>query len=315
MFQPASALEETVRLKALLMGRAGIGKTNVAVTTCPRPVGVILCEGDTALAYPRTVLRDDEGLSQKQMDEVLKFQKVDSWDSMMKAVVEARAAAEAGEIQTVVVDPLNFFADRLIDQCFQWYKTKEGNEDGRKAHPECAKRLRQLCHQLIYALPCHVIVVSHYLDVGDAAKKGGPDKVPLLPNQESRSVVHGMFPHKIWMDLDPNGQRIFVMTPNGFTGPGVRGYRGAESMTADFGGLMRALSLPGAPEPGGKPAFVKPRPNGQHAPAAHAPVHAPAPVAARPSPQAARPAPAARPASPPPRGPATPNRTQPTTRR
>ncbi len=303
MFQPASALEETMRVKALLMGRAGIGKTGVAVLTSPRPVAVILCEGDSALAYPLAVLRDEEGLSQKQIDEVLRFQKVDSWDTMMKAVAETRAVAEAGEIQTLVVDPLNFFADRLIDQCFLWHKTKDGNEDGRKAHPECAKRLRQLCHQLIYSLSCNVIVVSHYLDVGDAAKKGGPDKVPLLPNQESRSVVHGMFPHKLWMDLDPEGRRIFVMTPQGFTGPGVRGYRGASQIPADIGGLMSALNLPGS-------AKV----NGQHAPARPAPV-APATPARPPTPvarpaQQARPAPPARQASPPLRGPTKPNQPQ-----
>jgi hypothetical protein len=191
---------------------------------------------------------------------------------MMKAVQEARAAAEAGDIKTLVVDPLNFWADRLMDQCNVWHKTKEGNEDGRKAHPECTKRLRQLCYQLL-GLPCHVIVVTHYLDVGDAAKRGGPDKVPMLPNKEARSVVHGMFPHKLWMQFDDKGERIFVMTPQGFTGPGVRGYRGASTIPASIQGLMRELSLPGAEEEEERPA---PKAVAAPAPKPTAPISRPA---------------------------------------
>lgn len=244
-FQPASALEKTVYLKALMMGPAGAGKTTIACCTSPRPVGVILCEDDTALNYPRVSLRDDEGMSAKDIDKVLLFTKVGNWEQMMAAVQTARAAAEAGDIKTLVVDPLNFWADRLLDQCQKWHLTKEGNEDGRKAHPELTKRLRQLTYQLL-GLPCHVVVVSHYMDVGDAAKRGGPDKVPMLPNKESRAVVHGMFPHKLWMQISEAGKRVFIMTPQGFTGPGVRGYKGASEIEADIGTLMSALSLPGA---------------------------------------------------------------------
>lgn len=279
MFQPASTLEKTVRLKALLMGRGGVGKSTVAITTCPRPVGAILCEGDTALDYPYSVLRDDEGLSTAQIDKVLKYTRVSDWDSMIKAVAAARELAEKGEIETLVVDPLNFFADRLIDQCFVWHKTKEGNEDGRKAHPECAKRLRQICYQLVNSLPCHVIVVSHFLDVGDAAKKGGPDKVPLLPNQEARAIVHGMFPHKLWMEMQ-EGKRVFVMTPEGYAGPGVRGYRGASTLPADIGTLMSALRLPGADEISDVARRAL-KSNGNSTSKASAPKPAPAPTRAQ----------------------------------
>ena len=248
-FQPASALEKTVRVKALLLGSPGIGKTTVAVCTAPRPVGVILCEGDTALDYARVAMREDEGLSDKEIDKALVYLRVDSWDSMLKALADARAAAESGEIKSLVVDPLNFWADRLMDQCTKWTMTKDGNEDGRKAHPDLTKKMRQIVYQLL-GLPCHTIVVSHYMDVGDAAKRGGPDKVPMLPNKEARAVVHGMFPHKLWMQFNQEGtKRVFVMTPQGATGPGVRGYRGASEIPADIGALMTALSIPGAPTP------------------------------------------------------------------
>lgn len=246
-FEPASKLEDTVRVKALLLGSPGIGKSTAVVCTAPRPVAVILCEGDTALDYARISMREDEGLSNKEIDKVLSFTRTDTWDSMMKAVQEARVAAEAGLIQTLVIDPLNFWADRLMDQAIGWTKTKDGNEDGRRAHPECTKRLRQLTYQLM-ALPCHVVVISHYMDVGDAAKRGGPDKVPMLPNKEARAIVHGMFPHKLWMQLNDKNERIFVTTPQGSTGPGVRGYRGASEIPADIGVLMDKLSIPGAPK-------------------------------------------------------------------
>jgi len=247
-FQPASALEKTVRVKALLLGSAGIGKTTVAVCTVPRPVGVLLCESDSSLDYARVAMREDEGLSERDIDKVLSFQSVGTYESMLKAVQEARVAADAGEIASLVVDPFNFWADRLTDQAFGWTKTKDGNEDGRRAHPEATKRARQIIYQLLN-LPCHVVVVSHYMDVGDAAKRGGPDKVPMLPNKEMRAIVHGMFPHKLWMQMNDQGQRVFVTTPQGATGPGVRGYRGASEIPADFAVLMDKLSIPGAFRP------------------------------------------------------------------
>lgn len=242
-FQPASQLEKTVRVKALLLGAPGIGKTGAACLTSPRPVAVILCETDTALDYVRVSLREDEGLSDKEIDKVLTFVRVDSWDSMMKAVAEVRADAESGAVRTLVVDPLNFWADRLMDQCTVWTKTKDGNEDGRRAHPECTKRMRQLTYQLM-ALPCHTVVVSHYMDVGDAAKRGGLDKVPMLPNKEARAIVHGMFPHKLWMEMNEKKERVFITTPQGSTGPGVRGMRNASEIPADIGVLMEKLSIP-----------------------------------------------------------------------
>jgi hypothetical protein len=246
-FQPASTLEKTVRIKALLLGAPGVGKTTVAVCTMPRPVAVILCESDTALDYPRVSMRDDEGMSEKEIDRALIYQRASDWESMLKAIQEVRAEAEKGAIQTLVVDPLSFWCDRLMDQCFKWTLTSDGKEDGRRAHPELTRRTRQIAYQLL-ALPCHVVVVSHHIDVGDAAKRGGPDKVPMLPNKEVRGLIHGMFPHKLWMQFNPDGKRIFVTTPNGSTGPGVRGLKGSSEIPADFGDLMARLSIPGASE-------------------------------------------------------------------
>src|SRR5271168_1033798 len=105
-FQPASTLEKTVRVKALLLGSPGIGKTSVAVCSMPRPVAVMLCEGDTALDYARISMREDEGMSDKEIDKVLSYVKVDSWDSMNRGLADTRAGADSGEIESLVVDPL-----------------------------------------------------------------------------------------------------------------------------------------------------------------------------------------------------------------
>lgn len=277
---PASDLEKTIFLKVILLGPSGVGKTTAALDM-PPPIRVILCETDSALDYPLACWKA-EGKSQAEINKILSCDRATSWKTMMEAVAAARADAEAGKIKTVVVDPLNFFADRLIDEAMIWTKTKEGNEDGRRAHPECTKRLRQLTYQLL-GLPCHMIVISHYMDVGDAPKRGGPDKVPLLPNKEARAIVHGMFPHKLWMEMQ-EGRRVFVTTPQGFAGPGVRGYRGAETIDASFALLMEALSIPTANKTT-KVAFAA-RPNG----AATAARQNGAP--ARPAPAATRPAPA-----------------------
>jgi hypothetical protein len=305
-FRPASSLEDTVKLRALLMGPAGAGKTSVAVLTAPRPVGVILCETDSALDYPRVHMREVEGLNAKEIDKQLKFMKVSSWETMQQALAASRAAADAGDIKSLVVDPFNFFTDNLMDQCFKWTQTQDGKEDGRRAHPEATKRIRQIVNQLMN-VDCHVVVVSHYMDVGDAAKKGGPDKVPMLPNKEARVIVHGMFPHKLWMEMR-NGKRVFVMTPQGFTGPGVRGFRGAKEIPADIGTLMNALHLPDAPKgaaavPDADAEEEETEEGGETTPAAQAPAgaaqnghgHGRPAIPGRPSAPPPRPAPAARP--------------------
>lgn len=245
-----SSLQQSGHLKMLLLGPPKIAKTTVAVTTAPYPVRVVLCEDESALQYPLVHMRDVMGLSPAEIDKRVSYVSVGSEKEMLAATAEARADAEAGKIKTLVVDPLTFYANRLMEECFFATKSKDGNEDGRRAHPEVARRLSKLAYQWL-RLPCHTIVVSHYLDVGDATKAGGDGKVPMLPNRESRSLVGGMFPYVVWMDFR-NGARKWVTTPQGSWGPGCRGLRGSEEIEPDCTVLMAALGL------GGKPRTTKP---------------------------------------------------------
>jgi hypothetical protein len=245
MPQPLTALEESAFLQLLLMGPPGVGKTSAAIVTSPWPVRVFLCESDSALFWPLQVLRD-EGLSESEIAKRVTYERITGEKSMLTALATARSDAEEHKIKTVVLDPLTFFANNLLEETLKLTLTQGNNEDGRRAHPEATRRMSKVMFQLL-RLPCNVVVVTHYLDVGDAAKGGGEGKVPMLPNKEMRAHVGAIFPNRVWMDMRGE-RRCFVTTPKGAWGPGCRGLKGSEEIDADVGALMRALKIPGAPK-------------------------------------------------------------------
>jgi hypothetical protein len=283
--QPLSALAEATYLKALLIGAPKTSKTTVAVCTSPYPVRVLLCEDESALAFPLVVFRE-QGLTDAQIAQRVDYELITGEKSMLNAIVQARQDAEAGKIKTIVVDPLTFLADKYLEEAFALTKTGGNNEDGRRAHPEATRRVRKMVDQLL-RLPANVVVCSHYMDVGDAAKGGGDGKVPMLPNKEMRSVVAGMFPNVVWIDIKGGDYRL-VTTPKGAFGPGCRGLKGFEEIPADIEYLMAALGLApksllqkqgiklGGPTPAanGANGSAKPAPNGSATkpPAAKSPV-------------------------------------------
>lgn len=250
---PSSSLEHDSFLRMLLMGVPKGGKTTHAIATAPGPVRVLLCENDSALRGAKR-----EGAS-------FDFERVKGWDTMSKFVVEAKRDAKEGKIKTVVVDPLNVFADALLEECLASTKSKEGNEDGRKAHPEFTRRIKHII-ALMQTIPAHLVVISHYMEVGGGddndKPKSGRGICPLMPNMASRTAVAAMFYDVVWFDQASKDQaghngRIFVTGPDGAWGVGCRSLSKNEILPAHIGKFierMKEVSKAESKPMNGKPA-------------------------------------------------------------
>jgi hypothetical protein len=246
---PASQLERDPFVRILLMGPAKTGKTTSVVATSPGPVRVLLCEDQSALR------------GAKRLTSNFDFEPIGGWNSMQSAMAEARKDAEAGKINTVVIDPLSDFADRVLREAFANNLTNANKEDGRKAYPECTKRLKHLTEQ-IFMMPAHVIVICHYMELGadggEGLEKTGKGIVPLLPGQ-ARAVIAAKFADVVWFDariVNGKMERVFVTGPEGAWGPGCRSLRGAHVLPADVGELIKLFEEDW--KPAKKPALVKP---------------------------------------------------------
>lgn len=247
----AEDLDFENRWRVLMLGEPKVGKTGTVVSTSPGPVRVLLCEDVSAL-------REAKRRSPRGHFDV---EQIGGWNSMQKALAEAKQDAAAGQIKTLVVDPLSDFADKLLAECFKLTLTKEGNEDGRKAYPECTKRLKHVIEQL-FAMPCHVVVISHHMvtggDMGEGIEKIGEGIVPLLPGA-ARKVVGAKFVDVVWYEMRVvNGkeERSIVCGPKGMWTYGCRSLPGAEVLPPDISNLFERFSKQLREDK--RPAVVKP---------------------------------------------------------
>jgi hypothetical protein len=234
----ASALETEEFLRLLILSWPKRGATTHAISTAPGPVRVLACEQtSTALA----------GAKRETSDFDVEF--VRGWDTMTKFIIEAKADAKAGVIKSVVVDPLNFFADRLLVEMFNATKTNAGADDGRKAYPEFTKRIKHAV-ELLQTIPAHLIVISHYMEVGGGEDndkpKAGVGLIPIMPTMAARSAIAAMFHDIVWLDYAPAGSdhfhnRIFVTSADGVWGPGCRSNVKNKIVPAHIGQFIEAM--------------------------------------------------------------------------
>lgn len=247
---PASELENDPYLRLLMMGQAKLGKTSHAISTAPAPVRVLICESDSAL------LGAKRETSNFDFDRIRPDAGGHIWNTMMNAILAAKKDAKAGLIKTVVVDPLSFFAHKLLLEIEEATKTKEGNVDGRKAHPEFTKRIIHAV-DLLLTIPAHLVVVSHHMDIGGDDNgdrpKTGPGIVPLMPNMATRTAIAALFYDVVWFDIAPKAipggppvdhykNRVFVTGPDGAWGVGCRSLKKNSVLPAHVGKFIERVA-------------------------------------------------------------------------
>jgi hypothetical protein len=204
-------------VRMLLLGQPKAGKSTMTIGTAPGPVRVILCENDQALVPVKRVTRD------------FTYDIVTDHDEMTSAILSARKAVRAGEVKSVVVDPLSAYGTNLLDAAMIVHK-----DDGRRAYPMVERQVCQVIDQLL-AIPAHVIVVSHYISKEGDDNKVGDGMVPLLPGQKLQKLVPSKFNDVVWFDYDAKtGKRALKVNPKGVFGPSGRSFREAREIEGDI---------------------------------------------------------------------------------
>jgi AAA domain len=261
----ADDLEGPKYLRLLVMGFNKVGKSTCVIASAPKPVYVINSDQPDALEPVR------------RFDRTFLHNHVDSSQKMDQAIEVARQLVKDDRVQTVVWDTMSGFSPTLELEAFASTLTGEGKEDGRRAYPVYRKYLRAFITRL-FKLKCHVVVITHYLDVGggdDDAKdktkkvaKTGQGIVPMLIGA-SRAEVGGMFQDVVFMEKRLTGpgteERFFVTGIDGIYGPGCRSMPGNIDLTADVAGFLKLaiegrLPSQGAPKKAVNGATVKPVP-------------------------------------------------------
>ena len=265
---PGSKLSATtVHKHILLLGGPKIGKTRTAGATSPKGRYVIECDPspEEALMPLRRVTSEfDYDIVRKasaRPNDLLRSNHY-AWADIMKCCKEAREGVAAGRYKTIILDTFSELANSIEDECAQATFNAQGEPDGRRYWTVYEKRLRHVLNNL-FLNPAHVIITSHYLEVGsedaitsDTGDKGTPKRgkglVPLLGGK-ARGTIPSMFTDVIFMDW-AQGKRVFTTGPLGVWGPGCRSAEGAEQIEADFEALLDFFARGGNPP---KPQAVK----------------------------------------------------------
>ena len=240
----ASEVADDPYLRLLALGAAKVGKTTCCVTTSPRGVYVINCDDPAAIRpAARAWKREDGGLCAVKGDEFAVDHET-SIAEMETAIETAREGTKIGKYRTIIWDTLSGFAGNLELEVMQQTDSGKG-PDGRRAWPEYEKRLRNIINRL-FRLKAHVIVTSHYLDVGgevteNQMAKTGPGLVPLLGGK-SRGTIPALFQDVVFFEKIGD-ERVFVTGIEGVWGPGCRNATGNRKIPANVRTLMKEFGI------------------------------------------------------------------------
>lgn len=199
-------------LRMVILGAPRSGKTYTVLTTCPSPAYVIECDG------AETAVKEAA-----RAGAVFTYDMVASGAQLEAAVRHAKAEAAAGKLQTVVLDTLSNLAQIIEEE--ELSKSKEAF----RAYPAYGRRLRHLIRTL-FALPCHVVITSHFRDPGpgiDGDPKVGRGIFPLLAG-DAKESVSALCHDVVFLELLKDGSRRFLANPLGVWGAGSKSVLGTD---------------------------------------------------------------------------------------
>lgn len=233
-------LAKSAYLRTLVLGEPFIGKTQTCVATAPPGhIRIIACDGESNL-QPATRVRKDWDYDLVIADDPQTLQA-----AMNKAVMSAIQDARAGAVQTIILDTITSYAERLE---IGFEAAKGGGEDhgrsARKYHHNVASTVERL-----KMAPAHLLVLAHYIELEGGVMQGqekrkGKGIVPLLMGA-SRKTFARRFDQVVMLEKKPDDSRIFTIATQGGYGTGMRGVQGVNDTPADVGLLWELVKSGG----------------------------------------------------------------------
>lgn len=246
-FLDPDALEKFEYLRLGVMGKPKVGKTTKLIQTSPGPVGVIICENESAIAEAKRQSDAKYGKASKHFSVMNMETKLSpsgsakyqgSWAEVLTMLRDIRAAVSEGKFKTILIDPFNYLGDRLEHECLG--SDLPVKNHGQQAYPIYWNRLTQVMDNL-FSLPAHIIMCCH--SITDDESDG---RMPMFSGKAA-GIVGGRFPDVIWMELtkdqtmpadDDGERRVFITGPKGAWGRGARNLSGTHIIPANVSDLI-----------------------------------------------------------------------------
>lgn len=227
----AAEIEASAYARILVMGAPKSGKSVTVGKSAPGPVYIINSDDQFSLRPLLDFTRDFE----------YDFISGENPQAMITAITAAhlkiKKDPEETRYKTVIWDTITKYVWRAEDVYAKASMGAKGEPDGRRYHPLLRKHVHNIL-DLLFALPCHVIVNTHWAEVGGALideqlEKKGEGVAPMLPGQ-LRVTVPAAFQDVIFLEKPAKGDRVFITSSSGVWGPGCRSLPGVSSMPADI---------------------------------------------------------------------------------
>lgn len=229
----ASEISAAEFMRLLVLGSPKAGKSCSVIGTAPGFSYVINSDDKNSL---RPVLEFSEEF---EFDMVLG----DNLRDIEKALATARDGVKSGKYQTIIWDTITKYCWRAEKIFAKATENKDGEPDGRRYHPKFRNHILNIIDRL-FELDAHVIVNSHWADVGGAPidnqlDKDGEGIAPMLPGQ-LRIHVPAAFQDVVFLERKGTS-RNFITNAAGVWSPGSRNLPGMSILPASIEAVWASM--------------------------------------------------------------------------
>ena len=197
--------EKKIHFKLLLNGPFGSGKSYTAMTfpkwayAMVEPKGILTARVNPPLLA--NMVYYEEFVPSEAEDIKLTFQR---YSAFLK---QARADAEAGKIETLIVDNLTHLMENrwLYIQKYERQVGKSGSEDTRSMYGTLSRWAYKMTVMELLSVPAHVVLTAHVMEEEDEDPQTGK----LTKTGQSitntlgsfRDKVGGLFNGNLWLEV------------------------------------------------------------------------------------------------------------------